>query len=212
MKISIDRDDKTKKKVSQEREQVRNLGAIPKRLDIAGSVEKRNAKEQEKSKKNERKLGKTKRINKKSSSEDESSSLDSLSSLLSSESSSESESRNFSVRSEDLGRDRDYRGQNYRLDKWGIQFSGDIHGMDVLDFVFQVNELMQAERIPNDRFLDHAYILFSGEARRWYFTYKKKYRTWDKFSKQLKIRFGDPNKDRKILQDIKDRKQRKLRA
>ena len=72
---------------------------------------------------------------------------------------------------------REDRFQHYRLDRWGIQFSGDPHGMDVSDFVFQVNELVRAERIPNDRFIDQAYILFTGEARRWYFTYKKKYTT-----------------------------------
>lgn len=104
---------------------------------------------------------------------------------------------------------RDDRIHHYRLDRWGIQFSGDSHGMDVSDFVFQVNELIAAERIPNDRFLDQAYILFTGEARRWYFTYKKKYLTWDNFSKHLRIRFGDPNKDRKLLQEIKERKQKK---
>lgn len=207
MKISIDRDDKTKKKVIQERESMRNLGAVPKRFERLGSIEGQDIEVHEINEKQNRKKSRKTKLPKKPMSDD-SSSLDSLSSLLSSESSSDSGSIYPSERSDDIGR-RDNRVQNYRLDKWGIQFSGDIHGMDVSDFVFQVNELMDAERIPNDRFLDHAYILFAGEARRWYFTYKKKYKTWDKFSKQLKIRFGDPNKDRKILQDIKDRKQKK---
>lgn len=207
MKISVDREDKGKNKVIREREKHKNLGAVPKRSERRESID-RHSKAQYKGKEQKAKKSKKKKLPRKSSSDDESSSLDSLSSLLSSESSSDSDSVSHSGRSEEYNI-RDHRIQQYRLDKWGIQFSGDVHGMDVSDFVFQVNELMDAERIPNDRFLDQAYILFAGEARRWYFTYKRKYKTWDKFSKQLKIRFGDPNKDRKILQDIKDRKQRK---
>lgn len=142
------------------------------------------------------------------SSSEDSSSLDSLSSLISTQSSTPS---SWNDQSEMVSHrhHREDRFQHYRLDRWGIQFSGDPQGMDVSDFIFQVNELITAERIPNDRFLDQAYILFTGEARRWYFTYKKQYKTWDKFSKNLRIRFGDPNKDHKLLQDIKDRKQRK---
>lgn len=209
MRISIDHENKTKKNFATERESNRNLGAVPKKLVQIGELEKQKYSMKDKGKEHKTKQDKQRRLPKKGLSDDDiSSSLDSLSSLLSSESSSDFESVCHSERSEELNW-RENRNQHYRLDKWGIQFSGDVHGMEVSDFVFQVNELMYSERIPNDRFLDQAYILFAGEARRWYFTYKKKYRTWDKFSKQLKIRFGDPNKDRKILQDIKDRKQRK---
>lgn len=192
---------KTEKDKRGEEKPQKYLGTVPKKNKEKVKEEKNSGKSSKREKKN-------KKLPKESSTEDDSSSLDSLSSLLSSDDSSDSDSSIHTERSRDYAR-RDDRFQHYRLDKWGIQFSGDSHGMDVSDFVFQVNELIIAERIPNDRFLDQAYILFAGEARRWYFTYKKKYKTWDKFSKQLKIRFGDPNKDRKILQDIKDRKQRK---
>lgn len=205
MKISIDRDNKTKKKISREKEPTKNLGAVPKRIEKKEVIEKQDVRVQDNNIESRCKRSKSKKLPRKSWSEDDSSSLDSLSSLLSSESSSDSESFSHSKRSEEYSR-QDNRVHHY---KWGIQFSGDVQGMDVSDFVFQVNELMDAERIPNHRFLDQAYVLFAGEARRWYFTYKKKYRTWNKFSKQLMIRFGDPNKDRKILQEIKDRKQRK---
>lgn len=189
---------------------VRSLGAIPKDKrweSIVPIREKDLNKKQSKAKKHIKK-SKTKYLPKESSSDEESSSLDSLSSLLSSDSSSDSEPHGSSDRGFISSR-RDDRFQHYRLDRWGIQFSGDSQGMDVSDFVFQVNELIASERIPDDRFLDQAYILFSGEARRWYFTYKKKYKSWDNFAKHLKIRFGDPNKDRKLLQEIKDRKQKK---
>lgn len=203
----------TAKSMMQEREdrmKGSRLGAIPKhpkksqkQIKEVQMVEGRDS-EPRKHEKNSKK----KKARKISSSEDDSSSLDSLSSLLSSESSNEISSPSYEDRFYTPNR-RDERMHHYRLDRWGIQFSGDSHGMDVADFVFQVNELIAAERIPNDRFLDQAFILFTGEARRWYFTCKKKYKTWDSFSKHLKIRFGDPNKDSKILQEIKDRKQKK---
>lgn len=197
----------------------RSLGAIPKakHREYVETIKEKDFPELSKERETQRNRGKKTKQEKKSkrkykpkesSSDEESSSLDSLSSLLSSDSSSESEPLESSDRGFGFSR-RDERFQHYRLDRWGIQFSGDSQGMDVSDFVFQVNELIVAERIPNDRFLDQAYILFSGEARRWYFTYKKKYKTWNNFSKHLKIRFGDPNKDRKLLQEIKDRKQKK---
>lgn len=197
----------TARSMNQGREAMR-LGAIPKDRNRERAEQEAKKEEKRGKKKDKQRKTSRKHLPKKSSSEDESSSLDSLSSLLSSVSSSDSELPESSDRWFVTGR-RDDRFQHYRLDRWGIQFSGDAHGMDVSDFVFQVNELIVSERIPNDRFLDQAYILFSGEARRWYFTYKKKYKTWNDFSKHLKIRFGDPNKDRKLLQEIKDRRQKK---
>ncbi|XP_055632732.1 uncharacterized protein DDB_G0284459-like [Toxorhynchites rutilus septentrionalis] len=105
---------------------------VAEKSGAAGSDEnKRNVKSEKEDKKRNKqeKKHKKKKLPESSSSDSESSSLDSLSSLLSTSSSSTSSLDSLPDKDEKSYR-RDHKFRHFRLDKWGIQFSGDPQGME----------------------------------------------------------------------------------
>ncbi|XP_055585110.1 uncharacterized protein LOC129737961 [Uranotaenia lowii] len=97
----------------------------------------------------------------------------------------------------------------YRVEKWKIKFSGDPRSLSVEDFLYKANKLAEREGIPKERLLGDIHLLLEDSASDWFFTYVDNFDTWEQFEKQIKCRFGNPNKDQGIRQKIKDRKQQR---
>lgn len=97
-----------------------------------------------------------------------------------------------------------------KIEKWQIFFSGEVgpRSLSVAEFIRQVTILAKANRVSEDELLQQAYIFFTGEARKWYFTYWEKFTTWGHLVHYLTMSFENPNKDKAIEDEMRERKQR----
>lgn len=103
-----------------------------------------------------------------------------------------------------------YHHLRTKIEKWGIQFNGEIgpRTLTASEFIRQVTILARANRVSEDELLQQAYMFFVGEARKWYFTYCEDFRNWQELVHQLMINFENPNKDRAIEDEMRERKQK----
>lgn len=99
-------------------------------------------------------------------------------------------------------------GLRTKIEKWQVFFSGDSRSLSVSDFVRQITILANANRVSKEELLQQSYLFFTGEARKWYFTYYEKFQTWDHLVYYLNLNFENPNKDKSIEDMIRERKQR----
>lgn len=97
-----------------------------------------------------------------------------------------------------------------KIEKWQIYFSGEVgpRSLSVAEFIRQVSILAKANRVSEDELLQQAYIFFTGEARKWYFTYWEKFITWKHLVYYLTMSFENPNKDKAVEDEMRERKQR----
>lgn len=99
-------------------------------------------------------------------------------------------------------------GLRTKIEKWQVQFSGDSRSLSVSDFVRQITILANANRVSKEQLLQQSYLFFTGEARKWYFTYYEKFQTWDHLVYYLNLNFENPNKNKAIEDAIRERKQK----
>lgn len=99
-----------------------------------------------------------------------------------------------------------YHHLRTKIEKWQIIFSGETKSLSVAEFIRQVSILANANRVSNEELLQQAYLFFSGEARKWYFTYWEKFTTWDHLVYYLTMNFENPNKDSAIEDEMRERK------
>lgn len=103
-----------------------------------------------------------------------------------------------------------YNHLRAKIEKWGIHFSGEINtkSLTASEFVRQVSILANANRVTDEELLRQAYIFFVGEARKWYFTYCEDFYDWNDLVRHLMIDFENPNKDKAIEDEMRERKQK----
>lgn len=93
------------------------------------------------------------------------------------------------------------------LEKWP-KFAGDTHPVPVIDFLRQIDLLSRSYQITKEELRTHAHLLFKDDAYVWYTAYEPKLDSWDTLLYYLKMRYDNPNRDRFIKEDLRNRKQR----
>lgn len=93
------------------------------------------------------------------------------------------------------------------IEKWP-KFSGDNNLIPVTDFLRQINILCRSYAITKEELRMHAHLLFKDSAYIWFTTYEEKFLSWEALEFNLKMRFDNPNRDRLIKEELRNRKQR----
>lgn len=93
------------------------------------------------------------------------------------------------------------------IEKWP-KFSGDNNAIPVSDFLRQIDILCRSYVISKPELRMHAHLLFRDSAYVWFTTYEGKCDTWESLEAYLKMRFDNPNRDRLIREELRNRKQR----
>lgn len=110
-----------------------------------------------------------------------------------------------------------YRGNSYSrrqphqqcaiIEKWP-KFTGDTNSVPVTDFLKQIDILCRSYDINKQELRMHAHLLFKDNAYVWYTTYEEKFNSWESLEVYLKMRYDNPNRDRLIREEMRNRKQR----
>lgn len=93
------------------------------------------------------------------------------------------------------------------IEKWP-KFSGDTNLVPVTDFLRQIDILCRSYAISKQELRMHAHLLFKDHAAIWYTTYEEKFDTWETLEGYLRMRYDNPNRDRTIREELRNRKQR----
>lgn len=93
------------------------------------------------------------------------------------------------------------------LEKWP-KFAGDTNPVPVVDFLRQINLLCRSYQISKEELKTHAHLLFKEDAYAWYTAYEPKFDSWDTLLNYLRMRYDNPNRDRFIKEELRNRKQR----
>lgn len=93
------------------------------------------------------------------------------------------------------------------IEKWP-KFSGDTNAVPVTDFLRQLDILCRSYAISRQELRMHAHLLFKDSAYVWYTTYEEKFDCWETLEFFLKMRYDNPNRDRVIREEMRNRKQR----
>ncbi|XP_062702524.1 uncharacterized protein LOC109403640 [Aedes albopictus] len=93
------------------------------------------------------------------------------------------------------------------IEKWP-KFSGDSNPVPVVDFLRQVEILSRSYQVTPDELRMHAHLLFKDDAYVWFTAYESQLATWDMLLIYLKMRYDNPNRDRFIREEMRNRKQR----
>ncbi|XP_062706601.1 uncharacterized protein LOC134287765 [Aedes albopictus] len=93
------------------------------------------------------------------------------------------------------------------MEKWP-KFAGDANPTPVIDFLRQIELLSRSYQISKEELRTHAHLLFKEDAYVWYSAYEPKFNSWDTLLYYLRMRYDNPNRDRFIREDLRNRKQR----
>lgn len=93
------------------------------------------------------------------------------------------------------------------VEKWP-KFFGDSSSVPLVCFLRNVDILCRSYGIDKNELIKHAHLLFSGDASIWYTTYVEKFVDWDSLVYYLTLRYDNPNRDRFIKEEMRNRKQK----
>lgn len=93
------------------------------------------------------------------------------------------------------------------IEKWP-KFSGDSNPVPVVDFLRQIDILSRSYQISSQELRIHAHLLFKDDAYVWFTAYEGKMDSWETLLTYLKMRYDNPNRDRFIREEMRNRKQR----
>ncbi|XP_062701277.1 uncharacterized protein LOC134285137 [Aedes albopictus] len=93
------------------------------------------------------------------------------------------------------------------IEKWP-KFTGESNSVPVIDFLKQIEMLCRSYGIEKEDLRIHAHLLFRDDAYVWYTTYEERFNTWDTLVFYLKMRYDNPNRDRLLREEMRNRKQR----
>lgn len=93
------------------------------------------------------------------------------------------------------------------IEKWP-KFSGDNNTIPVTDFLRQIDILCRSYDITKQELRRHAHLLFKENAYVWYTTYEDRFQSWETLESYLKMRYDNPNRDRIVKEELRNRKQR----
>lgn len=95
------------------------------------------------------------------------------------------------------------------ISSWNLVFSGDGKGVNVNQFLRQVELTARADRVSTDDLLESAIHLFVGPARNWYIAFEYLFNTWDELTINLRQNFVSEDSDFILLKEIESRVQGK---
>lgn len=93
------------------------------------------------------------------------------------------------------------------IEKWP-KFTGESNSVPVIDFLRQIEMLCRSYGIEKEDLRIHAHLLFRDDAYVWYTTYEERFHNWDTLVFHLKMRYDNPNRDRLLREEMRNRKQR----
>ncbi|XP_062715804.1 uncharacterized protein LOC115270933 [Aedes albopictus] len=93
------------------------------------------------------------------------------------------------------------------IEKWP-KFSGDSNPVPVIDFLRQIEILSRSYQVTSDELRMHAHLLFKDDAYVWFTAYESQLTTWDALLSYLKMRYDNPNRDKFIREEMRNRKQK----
>ncbi|XP_062698870.1 uncharacterized protein LOC109433094 [Aedes albopictus] len=93
------------------------------------------------------------------------------------------------------------------IEKWP-KFAGDSNPVPVVDFLRQIEILSRSYQVEQDELRMHAHLLFKDDAYVWFTAYESQLATWDMLLTYLRMRYDNPNRDRFIREEMRNRKQR----
>lgn len=93
------------------------------------------------------------------------------------------------------------------VEKWP-KFYGDSSSVPLVSFLRNIDILCRSYGIDKNELIKHAHLLFSGDASIWYTTYVDKFLDWDSLVYYLTLRYDNPNRDRFIKEEMRNRKQK----
>lgn len=93
------------------------------------------------------------------------------------------------------------------VEKWP-KFLGDSNPVPLVAFLRNVDILCRSYGIEKNELIRHAHLLFGGDASVWYTTYVDKFEDWEALVYYLTLRYDNPNRDRFIKEEMRNRKQK----
>lgn len=93
------------------------------------------------------------------------------------------------------------------IEKWP-KFQGDNNPVPLVSFLRNIDILCRSYGIAKSELIRHAHLLFQGDAAIWYTTYVEKLTDWEALVYYLTLRYDNPNRDRFIKEEMRNRKQR----
>lgn len=94
------------------------------------------------------------------------------------------------------------------VSKWSLKFSGDHRGLQLPDFLNQIEIMATAEGASEEELHRSAIYLFDGFAKTWYMAFRNNYTSWKRLVKGLRVQFLPKDWDYWQLKDIENRYQR----
>lgn len=88
------------------------------------------------------------------------------------------------------------------------KFCGDNNIVPLVSFLRTIDMLCRSYEIDKEELKPHAHLLFTGDAYTWYTTYVERFVDWDTLLYYLSIRYDNPNRDRYIKEEMRNRKQK----
>lgn len=92
--------------------------------------------------------------------------------------------------------------------QWKVSFSGEPSGMNLHDFLAELQLLQRSESVSDDNLFRSVVHLLTGRARLWYRSCFDTLRCWRDFVEAIRAEFLPPNSDYHLLSEIQKRKQK----
>lgn len=94
------------------------------------------------------------------------------------------------------------------VSRWALKFSGDQSGLQLPDFLNQIEIMATAEGATDEDLHRSAIYLFDGFAKTWYMAFRNNYPSWRRLVDGLRVQFLPKDWDYWQLKDIENRYQR----
>lgn len=88
------------------------------------------------------------------------------------------------------------------------KFCGDNNTVPLVSFLRTIDMLCKSYEVDKEELKPHAHLLFTGDAYTWYTTYVERFTNWDTLLYYLTMRYDNPNRDRYIKEEMRNRKQK----
>lgn len=94
------------------------------------------------------------------------------------------------------------------VSRWALKFSGDHRGLQLPDFLNQIEIMATAEGATDEDLHRSAIYLLDGFAKTWYMAFRNNYPSWNRLVDGLRVQFLPKDWDYWQLKDIENRYQR----
>lgn len=101
---------------------------------------------------------------------------------------------------------RNVRNRN-PIPSWNLVFTGDGKGLNLNQFLVQVNLMARADKVSKMELLDSAIHLFRGPAREWYIAFESLFHEWEELIDSLRVCFVPDDSDFMLMKEVELRQQ-----